>query len=88
MRLAVLNLGGEPTMGSSGIVGFVAGRSGAGALISVGPAGRLGCPRPRLGEGRRARVAGLIEADLVEPGEPVVVAGQHGVVLDDAGLVR
>jgi hypothetical protein len=33
-----------------------------------------------------AWVAGLVEADLVEPGEPVVVAGQHGVVLDDTGV--
>ena len=30
--------------------------------------------------------AGLVEADLVEPGEPVVAAGQHGVVLDDTGV--
>jgi hypothetical protein len=31
--------------------------------------------------------AGLVEADLVEVGPPVVVAGEYGEVLDDAGLV-
>jgi hypothetical protein len=34
-----------------------------------------------------AGVAALIEADLVEPGEPVVITGHQCQVLDGAGLV-
>ena len=84
MQLAVLNLGANRRRGQESRDLLPVDQ---GCLISRGVSRTT---RGARGQGQvmvgGAWGAGLVEADLVEPGEPVVAAGQHGVVLDDADV--
>ena len=63
------------------------GRSTDGAMVTAGSVGRLGRRGPGQAKIVGARLASLVEFDLVELRELVVVVSHHREVVDDAGLV-
>src|SRR6266576_3330618 len=56
-------------------------------VLTAVSVGRLGRRRPYEAKVVGSRFAALVEPDLVELREPMVVAGHHCQVLDDARLV-